>query len=264
MNRRPFEKATAMPSIDLNCDLGEAFGRWALANDAELMPEITSANLACGFHASDPITMMRSVALAKKNSVAIGAHPGLPDLLGFGRRYLLIDAEEMYSYTVYQLGAMDAMVRAAGVSLHHVKCHGALFDLIQSEPPLADAFIRAVSAVLNEPLIYWPAPLRDDALFRAAGRSGIRLVGELYADLNYRADGSIISPRHHVMIDCDESYARICRYLQTKEIATEDGSSVTIAADTIAVHGDGPNALDVLRTVRRAVADCGWELAAVA
>src|SRR5438552_795005 len=119
-----------MPTIDLNCDLGEGFARWSIANDTELMPEVTSANLACGFHAADPVTMMRAVALAKQHSVAVGAHPGLPDLLGFGRRYIAITTDEMYSYTVYQLGAMSAVLRTQDVAMHHVKSHGALYDLI--------------------------------------------------------------------------------------------------------------------------------------
>ena len=154
--------------MDVNSDMGESFGNWVMGNDAALLPFVTTANVACGFHAGDPVTLVRTVRLAKQNGVVVGAHPGLPDLLGFGRRAMKISPEDAYAYVVYQVGALQATLAVEGMRLHHVKPHGAFYSVLKADEELADAVAEAIGQLSPEPMLYWPAPT-DSAL---PGRCG--------------------------------------------------------------------------------------------
>ncbi|MBM3484975.1 MAG: LamB/YcsF family protein, partial [Alphaproteobacteria bacterium] len=182
-------------TFDINIDCGESFGNWKMGADEALMPHVTTANIACGFHAGDPMTLMKTVALAKKNNLAVGSHPGLPDLMGFGRRVMAISPDEMYAYVIYQTGALKAALEAQDMTLHHVKPHGALYRMLNTDEALAKAFVRAVIDVCPEPMMYYPAPAERFAVTKIAAAEGVDVVAELYFDLPYDDDGTIILKR---------------------------------------------------------------------
>jgi 5-oxoprolinase (ATP-hydrolysing) subunit A len=246
----------AMRTIDINSDLGESFGNWRMGNDEALIPEITSANVACGFHASDPVTMLRTVETCKANGVAVGAHPGFPDLLGFGRRVMAISPEDCYAYVVYQAGALQGACSLHSLALHHVKPHGAFYTVLNGSEELADAFAEAVAAMMPEPVVYWPAK-PEAALPVAARKRGVRVVMELYVDLEYAPDGTLIIQRQKVPADLGRVAEQVRRWLEDGQVEAVDGSRLPIEADSICVHGDGPNVLDVVRTVRRTIEEAG-------
>lgn len=238
-------------SIDLNCDLGESFGTYTLGRDAEILPYVTSANIACGFHAGDPSVMRRTVKLALEAGAAIGAHPGLPDLAGFGRRNLDVSAGEAYAMTVYQIGALDAFVRAEGGTLKHVKPHGALYNMAAARADLAEAIAEAVYRV-NPALTLFG--LANSELTRAAERIGLRAAHEAFADRGYRADGSLM-PRGlpgALIADAQTAAARVVRIALEGRAATPDGEDVELRADTICLHGDGEHALAFARHIAEA------------
>jgi 5-oxoprolinase (ATP-hydrolysing) subunit A len=245
-----------MRTIDINSDCGESFGNWRMGDDEALIPEITSANVACGFHASDPLTMLRTIETCKSNGVAVGAHPGLPDLLGFGRRAMAISPEDCYAYVVYQASALAGAAAIHGLQLHHVKPHGAMYTILRDDEGLADAFARAVADVMPDPVVYWPA--RPDAALPVAARArGVRVVMELYVDLEYASDGSLIIQRHQVAADLDRVAAQVRGWLDDGHVEAVDESRLPVDAESICIHGDGPNALDVVRTVRRTIEEAG-------
>jgi UPF0271 protein len=251
-----------MRTIDINSDLGESFGNWRMGADEVLIPEITSANVACGFHASDPITMLRTVETCKANGVAVGAHPGLPDLLGFGRRAMAISPEDCYAYVVYQASALAGACAIHALQLHHVKPHGAMYTILRDDEELAAAFARAVADVMADPVVYWPA--RPDAALPVAARTaGVRVVMELYVDLEYAPDGSLILQRQKVPADLERVAAQVRRFLDSGHAQATDGSLVAVEAESICVHGDGPNVLDVVRTVRRTIEEQGAAVGAL-
>lgn len=235
--------------MDINCDMGESFGNWQMGNDAGMMASITTANVACGFHAGDPVNMLETVKLAKEYDIAIGAHPGLPDLLGFGRRAMNITPEDAYAYVVYQVGALQATLHVHGLKLHHVKPHGAFYSVLKTQEDLADAVARAIAELSDDPMLYWPAPT-SAALPAAAKKRGIRVVGEIYPDLSYADDGSLILQRAKHQTDVDFAAAQVQRYVETGKVETVDGSLFELDAESICVHGDGPNAVDVAVAVK--------------
>ena len=180
-----------MKKIDLNCDMGESYGAWKMGADAEVMPFITSANIACGFHGGDPATIRKTVRLAVDHGVAIGAHPSLPDLMGFGRRVMRISPQDMYDLVVYQAGAVEAFARAAGAKLHHVKCHGALYNMAANDEALSEAMVRAVKDLGSGVILY---ALSESRNFQIAKKAGIRVAGEVFGDRGYSDDGTL-APR---------------------------------------------------------------------
>ncbi len=192
-------------TVDLNCDMGESFGPWPMGDDAALMQHITSANIACGFHAGDPLIMQRTVRLALQHGVAIGAHPGYPDLQGFGRRAMQLSPEEVYAAVLYQIGALQSIAQAEGGRLHHVKPHGALYNAAAKDRALADAIARAVHAVDNNLILYG---LSGSALIDAGRAVGLRTCSEVFADRGYEPDGSL-TPRNRpgALIDDPEKAA---------------------------------------------------------
>ncbi|MFD2787527.1 LamB/YcsF family protein [Hymenobacter rubripertinctus] len=243
-------------TIDLNCDLGESFGAYSLGQDEAILPLITSANIACGYHAGDPAVMKHTVRRALHHGVALGAHPGLPDLVGFGRREMAISAEEAYDMTVYQLGALLAFVRAEGGMLHHVKPHGALYNMAAVNPALAEALAEAVYRVAPEACLYG---LAGSALPRAAEKLGLRTAHEVFADRSYQPDGTL-TPRRQpgaLLTDPAEAEAQVLRMVQESRVRAQSGEDIVIQADTVCLHGDGPHALTFARQLRAALAVAG-------
>lgn len=252
-----------MNCIDLNADLGESFGAWRMGDDAGVMPWITSANIACGFHAGDPTTMRATIALCAQHGVAIGAHPSLPDLQGFGRREMKIPPDEVYAQTLYQLGALHALTKAAGTQLHHVKPHGALYNMAARDRALADPIATAVRDF--DPLLILVG-LAGSALVGAGCDAGLTTQREGFCDRRYRADGSL-TPRSEpgaVIENIDTAVAQAVSIAMRGEAFTVDGKTVRIEADTLCVHGDRANAAAFAEHLRRALEGAGVRIAAVA
>jgi UPF0271 protein len=230
-------------SIDLNCDMGESFGPWPMGNDAALMQHITSANIACGFHAGDPIIMQKTVRLALEHGVAIGAHPGYPDLQGFGRRNMQLSPDEVYAAVLYQIGALQAIARAEGAPLHHVKPHGALYNAAAKDRALADAIARAVRAAGADLLLYG---LSGSALIAAGEAAGLHTCSEVFADRTYQSDGSL-TPRTQpgaLIEDTGKAVEQALEMVRRQRVKSLDGQWVPLQADTICLHGDGPHAVE--------------------
>jgi UPF0271 protein len=245
--------------MDINCDMGESFGNWVMGNDAGMLPLITTANVACGFHASDPITMLDTVRDAQGHGVVVGAHPGLPDLLGFGRRAMNITPEDAYAYVVYQVGALQGALRMHGLKLHHIKPHGAFYSILRTEEGLAKAVAESVAKLSDDPVLYWPSPT-DSALPAACKAQGIRVVGEIYPDLEYATDGSLILQRAKHETDVEEAAAQVERFITTGEVKTIDGTRIPLDAESLCIHGDGPNCVEVATAIRETLKRAGCEV----
>jgi UPF0271 protein len=248
--------------LDLNCDMGESYGAWSIGNDAALLDVVTSANIACGFHAGDPGTMHNTVRLAIEKGVAVGAHPSLPDLQGFGRRAMSIAPGEAYDLVVYQVGALAGFARALGGRLSHVKPHGALYNMAAADRRLADAIAAAVKD-LDARLVLFG--LAGSELVRAGEACGLTVANEVFADRTYQDDGSL-TPRSHpdaLIRDVEESIAHVRRMVEQGQVKTRKGKQVAVRADTLCIHGDEPGALDFARTIRGALTRSGIELAPV-
>lgn len=250
-----------MNRIDLNADLGESYGAWHMGDDAGVMPWISSANVACGFHAGDPAIMRKTVALCVQHGVAIGAHTSLPDLQGFGRREMKVTPNEVYAQTLYQLGALHAITRAAGTQLHHAKPHGALYNMAARDHALADAIATAVRDFDHRLIL---VGLAGGALIAAGRAAGLPVQREGFCDRRYRADGSL-TPRSEpdaVIEDIDDAVAQAVSIATRGEAAASDGRKVRIEADTLCVHGDRANAAAFAESLRRALENAGVRIAA--
>lgn len=245
--------------IDLNSDLGESFGPWPMGQDAALMESISSANVACGFHAGDPGTMRATIALAREQGVAVGAHPGFPDLVGFGRREIKASPAEVHDFVLYQLAALAGMAAAQGVALQHVKAHGALYNMACRDRALADAIARAV-ATFDRSLILFGLP--NSELLRAGQAAGLAVAAEVFADRSYDPDGSLTarSKPGSVIHDTQTVVERAIRMVRDKQVVAVDGSTITLQADTICLHGDTPGAADHARAVRKGLEAAGIEI----
>lgn len=248
--------------IDLNSDLGEAFGPWPMGQDAQLMSLITSANVACGFHAGDPGTMRTTLHVARAHGVAVGAHPGLPDLVGFGRREMQVTAGEVEDLVLYQVGALAAMAKREGLRLQHVKPHGALYTMACKDESLAEAVARAVVA-LDPTLVLFGLP--GSELLRAGLDAGLPVAAEAFADRAYLPDGSL-APRAlpgAVIHDVDTVVARAVAMVTDHEVVTTDGTTITFEADTLCLHGDTPGAVMLASAIRRGLEDAGVTIASL-
>jgi UPF0271 protein len=238
--------------IDLNSDLGESFGAYKLGLDEEVIPHITSANIACGFHAGDPGVMRKTVSLAKQFGVAVGAHPGFPDLLGFGRRNLDATLEEIQDYVVYQTGALQAFARSQGMKLQHVKAHGSLYNMAVANPKIWEAMAEAVAKMDPEIILVVLASSNRDSLLDIGRRIGIRFAFEAFPDRAYKNNGSL-APRKEkgAVIEDHELVAKraLKMALEGKVIAT-DGTEIELRAETLCVHGDNPAAVQVVKKIR--------------
>jgi 5-oxoprolinase (ATP-hydrolysing) subunit A len=251
-----------MASIDLNSDLGESFGRWSLGNDAEVMRSITSANIACGYHAGDPGVMRETVRMARASGVAVGAHPGFPDLVGFGRRNMAASAREVEDFVLYQVGALAAIAAAEGVRLQHVKAHGALYNMAIRDRALSDAIAQAVAG-LDRSLILFGLPHTE--LLRAGEAAGLRVAAEGFADRAYEPDGSL-TPRTRsgaVMHDADDVVRRAVRMARDGVVTATDGRDIPMTVDTICTHGDTPGSHELTRRIREGLERAGLSVRAV-
>ena len=242
-----------MKNIDINSDLGESFGAYTMGNDAEVLRYVTSANIACGFHASDPLTMQKAVRQAKEAGVKIGAHPGYPDLVGFGRRELKVSPAELKAMVIYQVGALQAVCKAEGTKLHHVKPHGAMYNMAAKDEKLADAIAEAVAAVDGSLVLMG---LSGSCMKAAAEKHGLAFAAEVFADRAYEDDGSLVSrTKPGAMIeDEDLAIRRMLHLLETGTIESGNGKEIRLEADTICVHGDSPKAVLFAKKLREALA----------
>jgi len=242
--------------IDLNSDLGESFGPWPMGNDSALMDSISSANIACGFHAGDPGTMRATIALAREKGVAIGAHPGFQDLVGFGRREIRTSPAEVADLVLYQVSALAGMAAAQGVKLQHVKPHGALYNMACKDRPLAEAIAIAVAS-LDRALILFGLP--NSELLRAGEGAGLPVAAEVFADRAYDPDGSLTSRAKpgSVIHDTRQVVERAIKMVKDQTVIAIDGSSIALRADTICLHGDTPGAAEHARAVRAGLQDAG-------
>jgi 5-oxoprolinase (ATP-hydrolysing) subunit A len=247
-------------TLDLNCDMGEGFGAYTMGNDIEILDHVTSANIACGFHAGDPPTMRRIVAAALAKGVAIGAHPGLPDLQGFGRRAMQISPAEAYAMVVYQVGALAGFAQAAGGRLNHVKPHGALYNMAVKDRSLADAIAQAVFDI-DPKLVFFG--LAGSEMINAANALGLRSACEVFADRSYQDDGSLSQrgTTGAMIEDAEQSLAQV-RQMLTGSVRAVSGLNVAVRADTLCLHGDQPGALEFARHIRSALTADGVTLQA--
>lgn len=248
-----------MPSIDLNSDLGESFGRYTLGLDDQVIPLVSSVNVACGMHAGDPVVMRKTVKLAADAGVAVGAHPGYPDLQGFGRRDMALSPDEAYAYLLYQVGALQAFCHAQGVRVHHVKPHGQLYNRAAVDPALAEALAQAVyDADPNLVLV----GLANGELISAGQKVGLRTAQEFFADRNYTDEGLLVSRKleNAVITDEDFAVARVVRAVKEGTIEAASGKTIAVQADTVCVHGDNAHALAFAGKIRAALAEAGIEV----
>ncbi|MBS4196914.1 5-oxoprolinase subunit PxpA [Lederbergia citri] len=242
-----------MYKVDLNCDMGESFGQYLLGHDEEIMRYISSANIACGFHAGDPATMNKTVKLALENRVKIGAHPGFPDLQGFGRRNMAINPQEVYEIVLYQVGALSAFVKAQGGSLHHVKPHGALYNMAAVDENLATAIAESVFNFDPQLILYG---LAGSALIKAGEKIGLATASEVFADRTYQNDGTLTprSKSNALITDTDDAISQVVKMVKEQKVTSVDGTNINIKADTICIHGDGPNALRFAQKINEVLA----------
>jgi UPF0271 protein len=237
-----------MQSIDLNCDMGEAFGNYPMPNDDILMDHITSANVACGFHAGDPEVMQHTVAMAIKKKVAIGAHPGLPDLQGFGRRDMKITPNEAYQMVLYQIGALYGFVKAAEGKLHHVKAHGALYNMAAKDVTLSRAIVQAVHDLDPTLILYG---LAGSEMISAAKQIGITTAAEVFADRTYQDDGSL-TPRtqaNALITDEQQSIDQVLMMVKKQQVISVNKKTVALNAETLCLHGDGAHAVEFAKLI---------------
>jgi len=248
-----------MEQLDINCDMGESFGRYKLGMDEEVIRLISSANVGCGFHGGDPHVMRKTVALAKENGVGVGAHPGLPDLLGFGRRKMDITPQELEDFFVYQIGALRAFCDAAGVKLQHVKAHGVLSGMAEKDEKIAEAICRAISTLDKD--IKW-LTYSGTKTRPIAESMGLRVVEECYADRAYNADLLLVARKQAgaVIKDVAELQRRVLQLVKKGTITTIDGQVLDMSCQSICVHGDTPGALDMVRKIRSALEENNVEI----
>ncbi|MBQ0110654.1 MAG: 5-oxoprolinase subunit PxpA [Oscillospiraceae bacterium] len=239
-----------MFKVDLNADLGESFGAYTIGMDAEVLKYITSANVACGFHAGDPVVMQKTVALAKENGTAVGAHPGFPDIMGFGRRNLNISPDEAYAYTKYQVGALLAFTKSAGIKLQHVKPHGAFYNMAAVNTDLSLAICRGIYDCDKDLILLG---LAGSEHINAAKQVGLRYAGEVFADRGYNEDGTLVArSKPGAMIhDREQAIVRTVRMVKEGKVKTVTGKDIDIKADSICVHGDNPDAVGFVKEIHQ-------------
>ncbi len=245
-----------MPTIDLNSDVGESFGNWTFGDDAAIFASVSSANVACGFHAGDPRGIRATCEAAAKAGVTVGAHPGYRDLAGFGRRFVDMPADELTADVIYQIGAVQALALAAGTTVRYVKPHGALYNTIVRHEQQAGAVVAAVRAVdPGLPLMVLP----NSEIQRQAEAAGLRTITEAFADRAYNPDGTLVSRREPgaVLHEVDDVVEHVLRLASEGVVRAIDGSLVRVRADSICLHGDTPGAVTMAGAVRRALTDAG-------
>ena len=252
-----------MYSIDLNSDMGESFGAYKIGGDEEIIKYVTTANVACGWHAGDPMVMDKVVRMAKERGVAVGAHPGYPDLMGFGRRNMVCSPKEVKAYIQYQMGALKAFTAAHGVKLQHCKPHGALYNMAGKDMDLAMAIAEGIYSVDKDVILLG---LAGSKMLEAGKQVGLRVASEVFADRAYQADGSLV-PRSKpgaVIHDKDEAIARTIRMVTEGKVTAITGEEVSIDAHSICVHGDNPSAVEFVKNIRAKLQEQGVTIAPIA
>jgi UPF0271 protein len=248
-----------MYKVDLNSDMGESFGDYKLGMDEEVLKYISSANIACGYHAGDPLTMDLTVKMAVKENAAIGAHPGLPDLMGFGRREMKITAEEAKCYVKYQIGALWAFARSRGVKLQHVKVHGAFYNMAASDVALSEAIAQAIYETDKDLIL---VGLANSEMIKAGKKLNLKVANEVFADRAYNKDGTLVSRKKEgaMIHDEEEAILRVLRMVKEGKVLAITGEDIDIQADTICVHGDNPRAVEFVEKIKRALQAEGIEV----
>ncbi|WP_243355781.1 LamB/YcsF family protein [Bacillus litorisediminis] len=251
-----------MHIVDLNCDMGESFGAYKMGRDEEILNYVTSANIACGFHAGDPATMRTTVKLAIEKNVGIGVHPGFQDLTGFGRRNIDVTPQEAYDLVVYQIGALYGFVKSEGGKLQHVKPHGALFNMAAKSAPLSEAIAEAIYKVDPELILFG---LAGSELVKAGEKIGLRTASEVFSDRTYQEDGSLTSRReaNALIKDHETAVHQVIRMVKEGKVTSVQGSDVSIKADTVCIHGDGPHALEFAKYISQALNEAGITVAKI-
>lgn len=249
-----------MKKIDLNCDLGESFGNYTCGMDAQVIPYISSANVACGFHASDPLVMERTVRLAKQYRTAVGAHPGYPDLAGFGRRNMSVSPAEAKAMVIYQIGALQGFCQAQGISLQHVKPHGAMYNMAGKDPALAHAICEGVYEVDPRLILLG---LSGSELLKAAAETGLSAASEVFADRAYEEDGSLVNRRKPGAVITDEAAAiqQVLSMVKEGCVTAITGKTIPVTADSICLHGDNAAAVAFAQRISQALRENGVALA---
>lgn len=251
-----------MHKVDLNCDLGESFGAYKIGLDSEVIPYISSANIACGYHASDPMVMSKTVRMCKEYNVAVGAHPGFYDLMGFGRRNMSVSPEEAKNYVMYQIGALDAFCKANNVKIQHIKPHGALYNMAGKDYSLAKAVCEGIAQINDE---YILLGLSGSELLKAAEDTGLRYASEVFADRGYMDDGSLVprTMKGAMITDEDLMLKRVISMVKNGTVESVTGKIIPIKADSICVHGDGEKAVEFVKRIRKELTEAGIEIAPI-
>ncbi len=249
-------------TVDLNCDMGESFGRWAMGNDQAILPYVSSANIACGYHAGDPGTMRSTVAHALAHKVALGAHPGLPDREGFGRRAMSVSPTEVYDMVVYQLGALAAVAASQQARLHHLKAHGALYNMASRDEDIATAIVAAMVDTGPSLVLY---ALAGSKQVDVARQAGLTVAQEVFADRTYQDDGSL-TPRDRanaMITDVDLAIDQALQMIKDGTVTTVSGKVIPVQADTLCLHGDQPGALEFAQALRSVFEEEGIAVATI-
>lgn len=248
--------------IDLNSDLGESFGNYSIGRDADIIKLVSSVNIACGWHAGDPNVMADTVKMALENNVGIGCHPGFPDLMGFGRRRMQISPKELNNYVKYQIGALDAFIRAEGGMMQHVKPHGAMYNMAANDQNMADAIAKAVYEVNPELVLMG---LSGSQMLKRAQAIGLKTASEVFADRMYQKDGSLV-PRGiegAVIHDSEQAVTQVLQMIKSKTVTAITGEEIPIEAESICVHGDSEQALQFVNLIRRRLTDSNIQISAL-
>ncbi|WP_097027268.1 LamB/YcsF family protein [Clostridium peptidivorans] len=251
-----------MFKVDLNSDLGESFGNYKIGLDEEVIKYVTSVNIACGWHAGDAEVMENTIKIAKENGVAVGAHPGFPDLMGFGRRNLSVNPGEMKAYIKYQLGALMAFAKAEGEKIQHVKPHGAMYNMAAKDLTLATAIAEAICEVDRDIILLG---LANSELIKAGEQVGLKVANEVFADRAYNADGTLVarSKKGAVIHDADVAISRVVRMVKEGKVTAITGEDVNINAQSICVHGDNPDAVKFVKEIKTRLQEEGIEITAI-
>lgn len=248
--------------VDINSDMGESFGRYVLGNDENIMPYITSVNIACGLHAGDPMVINKTVKLAKQFGLGVGAHPGYPDMGGFGRRSMKIPPDDMQAYVLYQIGALKVFLDMYDVKLQHVKPHGAFYnDLIRDEKG-AQAFAEGVAKVVPDALIYFIGSISENCLQYHCEKNGLKIIKEFNSDTDYNSDGSIVIRQKYGDISIHDSVNRTIDFIKNGEVKAIDGTILRFEADSICVHGDNDHTLEAVQLMRDKLIEDGYKILA--
>lgn len=248
--------------IDINCDMGEGFGAYKLGLDEEVIKYITSANIACGYHAGDPLVMERTISLAKNHGVSVGAHPGFPDLMGFGRRNIDATLPEIRGYVIYQIGALQAFARAQGLKVEHVKPHGALWFMAVEDEKISEAIVEAIANVDKDLIFVAFAGPKGKKMTKIGERIGLRVAYEAFADRAYTSEGALVSRRQPgaVIKDPDLVAQRALMMAKEGKVVAIDGTEIPFRPETLCVHGDTPGAVNLVERIQKTLTEAGVEV----